>query len=92
MHGVTNMDLWHRFKLAELTEVMRQKDDSISIHLLNEIRVGIIEENVESLLYSHFITPDDPLYSTEALDMIPVNEHNVTMLNKLQAAEFLKLK
>ena len=36
---VVSVDLWRNFKAAELTKVMRQKDDADFTHLLNRIRV-----------------------------------------------------
>ena len=41
------LDLWHKFKMAELTEVMRQRDDYQLINILNKIREGQIDEDVE---------------------------------------------
>ena len=37
------------FKMAELTEVMRQRDDTRLIEMLNKIRVGDADDAVESL-------------------------------------------
>lgn len=34
------MHPWHAFKMIELTEIMRQKDDQCFAELLNRIRVG----------------------------------------------------
>ena len=34
------LDLWHKFKMAELTEITRQKGGTMFIELLNKIRVG----------------------------------------------------
>ena len=42
MEGFISMDLWHKFKLAELDQVMRQDDD--------KIRKGEIDENVEYIV------------------------------------------
>ena len=40
IQGVVSMDLWHNFKIAELTEVMRfLRNDEIFIHLRNKVRV-----------------------------------------------------
>ena len=36
------LDLWHQFKMAELTEVMKQRDDYQFINILNKIREGQI--------------------------------------------------
>ena len=41
---------WRLFKIAELTEVMRQRSDQELITLLNNIRTGNITENDEKIL------------------------------------------
>ena len=45
--GLLTLDLWHKFKMAELTEVMRQREDYQFINILNKIREGQIDEDVE---------------------------------------------
>ena len=40
MHLVTFYNLWSLFLIAQLTEVMRQKEDQTFIDLLNKIRAG----------------------------------------------------
>ena len=42
------------FSLIELTELMRQLDDLEFIQLLNNIRVGNVDEDVENKLKSRF--------------------------------------
>ena len=44
------LDLWHKFKLTELTEIMRQKGNTMSIELLNKIRVGAANVSVDYIL------------------------------------------
>ena len=87
IQGVISMDLWRNFKIAELTEIMRQKDDLIFINLLNKVRVGNVDENVENVLRSRFVNKDNPLYPIEALHIFaensPAKVHNETMLNNL---------
>ena len=46
---------------------MRQEDDEIFINLLNQVRVGNVDENVEHLLRSRFINKHDPSNPTGAL-------------------------
>ena len=54
-HEILNADrLWHKFKFAELTEVMRQRGDTTFINMLNRIRVGDISNDDEVLLKSRF--------------------------------------
>jgi len=48
--------LWHLFKLAELSESMRQRGDTVFVDLLNDIRVGEIDVNNEKLIKSRFIS------------------------------------
>ena len=66
---------------------MRQKDDEIFINLLNQVRVGNVDENVEHLLRSRFINKHDPSYPTGALHIFaensPMKVHNEVMLSKL---------
>ena len=40
------LDLWRKSKMAELTEVMRQREDYQFINVLNKIREGEIDEHV----------------------------------------------
>ena len=55
------------FRLVELTEVMRQKEDTSVIDLLNQIRVGHIDESSEVMIQSRFIDSEDSDYTTQAL-------------------------
>ena len=43
------------FQFAELTEVMRQRGEAKSIDLLNKIRVGNIDEDVQKQIRERFI-------------------------------------
>ena len=47
------LDLWRKSKMAELTEVMRQREDYQFINVLNKIRGGEIDEHVELTLKLH---------------------------------------
>ena len=43
------------FQFAELTEVMRQKGDAEFINLLNKIRIGDIDADVQQKLKARFV-------------------------------------
>ena len=51
MEGFISMDLWHKFKLAELVQVIRQ-DNGMFVNLLNKIIKGEIYQNVEHIIKS----------------------------------------
>ena len=60
--------LWSEyFKLAELTEVMRQKGDDIFIDVLNKVRMAKLDENARTFLQSKFIKEDDPRHPKQAI-------------------------
>ena len=48
--------------MAELTEVMRQREDYQFINVLKKIREDEIDEDVELTLKSRFFSKDEPLY------------------------------
>ena len=52
MEDINGLELWYLFKMAELTEVLRQRGDTRLIEMLNKIRVGDVDDAVESLLKS----------------------------------------
>ena len=55
--------LWREyFKLAELTEVMRQKGDAQFIDILNNVRIAKLDQNVKKFLQSKLINKADPRY------------------------------
>ena len=78
--------LWKLFKIAELTEVMRQRGDVQLINLLNKVRVASLNDLDDSLLRSRFVLPTDKTYPIGALHIFaenaPVKFHN--------AAKFMK--
>ena len=77
--------LWRNFRMCELTEVMRQRGDTVLIDLLNNIRLGILNPQDLDLLRSQFIDADDDEYPINALHIFAENEparlHNLKMLN-----------
>ena len=40
---INGLELWYLFKMAELTEVMRQRGDTRLIEMLNKIRLGDVD-------------------------------------------------
>lgn len=83
---------WRYFKIAELTEVMRQRGDQIFIDLLNNIRIGVVTERDTKTLLSRFVKYTDPNYPAEAIHIWAenalVNEHNRRKLRELPGTEY----
>ena len=91
--GLLTLDLWHKFKMAELTEVMRQRDDYQLINILNKIREGQIDEDVELTLKSRFFNKLS--YPENAVHIFaenkPVEQHNEIQLYKI-ANELVRIQ
>jgi len=81
------LKLWKNFTIAELTEVMRQKGDDVFIDLLNNVRTANITTEDKEMLKSRFISPDSPLYPSDALHLFaenkPCDERNDMKLDTL---------
>ena len=79
---------WHVFKMIELIEVMRQKDDKEFTDLLNRIRTASQSQDDIKCLQSKSVSSDDN-YPTNALHIWaenkPVDEHNTKHLQNLSA-------
>ena len=60
-------DLWLNFKLAKFDQVMRQKDGTLVIALLNKIRLGNTVQSSADILKTRFVQRDDPKYPFHAL-------------------------
>ena len=88
MKDLNVLHLWELFRMVELTEVMRQRGNPIWINVLNKIRLGEIDENVESTLISKFVSPTE-LAESNLLhifaEKVPVHSHNEQLLNDLEA-------
>ena len=76
-----------QFKLAELTQIMRQKDDAVFAQLLNRVRTATCSKDDIALLRSREISPDMENYPIDILHVYSthklVNEHNSKMLSKI---------
>ncbi|XP_066915086.1 uncharacterized protein [Clytia hemisphaerica] len=93
VHGIIAFELWRSFQMAELTEVMRQRDDIDFIDLLNQIRVGELDEEKEELLKSRFIAKDSPDFPSDTTHIYaenkPVDAYNMQKLNELSTEKHL---
>ena len=82
-----SLNLWHMFRFAELTEVMRQKSDAEFINLLNKIRIGDIDADVQQKLKVKFINETADNYPQNAVHMFtenyPAVVHNKKILDTL---------
>ena len=68
LEGFVMLGLWHKFKLAELTEIMRQKGDTVFMELFNNIRVGV-NVSIDYILKSRFVQKSERQYPYCALHM-----------------------
>ena len=75
--GILSLELWRRFKIAELTKVMRQQGDHEYTLVLNKIRVGGIDSEVEKLLLSRSVANNSPLYTKHVVHMFAENSRVV---------------
>ena len=57
-----SLNLWRMFQFAELTEVMKQRSETKFIDLLNKIRVGNVDEDVQKQIRERFIEESDTIY------------------------------
>ena len=73
--------------MVELTEVLRQRGDHDFIRVLNKIRKGSIDDDVEHTLKARFL--ETKSYPEHAVHMSaenkPVKRHNETELNSLDS-------
>ena len=79
-------NLWkENFKLFELTEVMRQKDDQSFAKLLNRLREGKQTEEDNNVLCTRIINSNSSDYPTTSTHMMyqntPVMQHNDNVYN-----------
>ena len=78
---------WHIFKIIELTQIMRQKDDQAFTELLNRFRTGSQTEEDIQCIQSRSINTSDDDYPTDALHIWaennPVMEYNNVKLEEI---------
>ena len=84
---INGLELWYLFKMAELTEVMRQRGDTRLIEMLNKIRVRDVDDAVESLLKSRLAVQKEVSYPINTLHLFaentPPDAQNKFMINQL---------
>ncbi|KAM9365022.1 ATP-dependent DNA helicase PIF1-like [Pholidichthys leucotaenia] len=89
LHG----SLWEEnFKLMELTESMRQKDDQHFAQLLMRVRTATCTQDDINLLKTRVVTKTDSSYPANALHVFKTNkevdQHNAEHLKKLPNTVF----
>ena len=82
-----NSRLWHdNFKIIELDEIMRQKDDAEFANLLNKLRIRKRNEDVDEHDLSLLRSCEAHEYTDDVLHIYPKNKdvdaHNIHMLSK----------
>ena len=79
--------LWYQFQLAELKQIMRQKDDAMFAQLLNRVSTPSCSKDDIALLKSREVSPDMDNYPMDILHVYSthklVDEHNQKMLSKI---------
>ena len=79
---------WSVFKMIELTEIMRQKNDKAFTELLIRKRTASHTEDDIKFIQSRCVSPSDSNYPSDALNIwaenSPVNEHNQIKLERIQ--------
>ena len=84
IEGFLSLDLWNIFKFVELTEVMRQRGDIEFIEFLNKIRVGYLDESVQTRLKARFVKENDVNYPRNALHMFAKNSQTLLHNKEMQ--------
>ncbi|CAH1233099.1 PIF1 [Branchiostoma lanceolatum] len=93
LHAKIKGSLWEEnFRMIELTESMRQKEDQDFANLLMRVRRAACTESDMNILKSRVISKTNPCYPTEALLVFRNNkeadEHNLKHLTKLSSKVF----
>ena len=93
-NGVLNLyHPWHTFKMAELTQIMRQKDDLAFTQLLNKVHTASHTDDDIRCLQSKTITPGDENYPSDALHIFaenaPLDEYNINRLEQITSQQYV---
>ena len=87
--GILTQNLWKMSRMVELTEVMRQREDLEFIQILNKIREGNCDEEVETILKSRLFSQPSDQFPKNALHVFaenaPANEHSQMMLDEVES-------
>ena len=77
MKHLLGLHLWHLFKYVELTEAVRQKVEP-NIDMMNKVQVGNVDDDVEQLLKTRFVSDfDENYYPKDSLHMYAENEPSI---------------
>ncbi len=83
--------LWHAFKFAELTQIMRQRD-SLFVELLNRVCTATCSVSDLDVLAERNTTPMSEGYPSQTIHVFTtndaVNKHKAAMLEQLEGAVF----
>ena len=84
--GLLTLDLWHKFKMAGLTVIMKQREDYQFINILNKTREGQIDKDVELTL------SQDSLTNCHIRKMLFTFWLKINQLNKIMKYNWTKLR
>ena len=83
---------WHLFRMTELIDNMRSKDDQPFVEMLNRFRTASQTDEDIKHIQSRLIHPEDENYPSDAIHIYaenkPVDEHNKNKLTQLPGAMF----
>ncbi|KXJ10338.1 ATP-dependent DNA helicase PIF1 [Exaiptasia diaphana] len=83
---------WHLFRMTELIDNMRSKDDQPFVEMLNKFRTASQTEQDIKHIQSRSIQPEAENYPSDAIHIYaenkPVDEHNNTKLSQLPGTLF----
>ena len=90
--GYLSTDLWRLFKLAELTDVMRQTDKDF-IKMLNKIRKGLVDESRKKMLRLRFVNRTIQIIrSMDYMYLQKMHQYHLTIWNYRMSSQIMKLK